>query len=66
MELLLVVVLVGFVGSASLFKWVLPKKIRMIEWKDRYGRPQWIRAFPNPGVKLRSFQWSRHYGKGRR
>ncbi len=61
----LVVLTVGLVAGGA-FKWVLPKRIKMVEWTDRKGRAQWVRLYPNPGVRLGEFQWSRFYGRGKR
>ncbi len=61
--IVLIIAAVVFAITVLVFKYVLPKKIKMIQWQ---GGERWLRGFPNPGFRIsQEIQWSRHWGWGR-
>lgn len=47
-------------GVSALFKWRLPKQLRALT----FGRGNYVRFYPNPGVAIGDFHWCRNRGRG--
>lgn len=59
-EELLIVLAAATGGVSALFKWALPKRLRMISFEGG----SYIRFFPNPGFTIGDFHWCRTRGRG--
>ena len=56
----LVLLILAILVVGALFKWQLPKQVRMIT----FGKRDYVRFFPNPGLTIGAFHWCRYRGKG--